>query len=164
MPERSSLFPVLSLAGFGFVMDALIGNAVAFSLLVGMVQVVVALPLWFFRRDGRPQILKSIGIFGGVFILVVIMVRVNGSIAPLRAGRVIRAIESYRAATGVYPNELDDLVPKFIDHVPCAQYTSGGNFRYTGGGTVKPPRFWYNPHGMDHRIYRFETKDWGYLN
>jgi hypothetical protein len=54
-------------------------------------------------------------------------------------------------------------VPTFIDHVPCAQYTLGGIFWYTGGGTAEPPMLWYNPHGMDHRIYRFKTKDWGYL-
>jgi hypothetical protein len=29
--------------------------------------------------------------------------------------------------------------------------------------TAEPPMLWYNPHGMDHRIYRFNTKDWGYL-
>jgi hypothetical protein len=95
--------------------------------------------------------------------MVVVMVNVNAYIAPLHANRLIEAIESYRAATGVYPKKLDDLVPKFIDHVPYAQYTLGGIFWYTGGGTAEPPMLWYNPHGMDHRIFRFKTKDWGYL-
>lgn len=79
------------------------------------------------------------------------------------ADRLIKAIERYHAANGIYPKKLDDLVPKFMDQVPYAQYTLGGIFWYTGGGTAESPMLWYNPHGMDHRIYRFETKDWGYL-
>ena len=64
---------------------------------------------------------------------------------------------------GVYPKELDDLVPQFIDHVPYAQYTLGGFFYYTRGGTAEPPAFFYNPHGMDHQGYDFQTKRWYYL-
>jgi hypothetical protein len=82
----------------------------------------------------------------------------------LHAHRLIEAIESYRTATGVYPQQLDDLLPKFIDHVPYAQYTILGMFWYVGGGKAEPPMLWYNPHGMDHRIYHFKTKDWGYLD
>jgi hypothetical protein len=162
MFKPASLLPVLFFAGFLFVMDALMVNIVFLSLLVGIFQVVVGLPL-LFLKDGRRQRLRNIAIFVGVLVMVVVMVKVNAYIAPLHADRLIEAIESYRAATGVYPKKLDDLVPKFIDHVPCAQYTLGGIFWYTGGGTAEPPMLWYNPHGMDHRIYRFKTKDWGYL-
>lgn len=95
--------------------------------------------------------------------MVVVMVNVNEYVAPLHADRLIVAIESYRAATGLYPKKLDDLVPRFIDHVPWAQYKFGGRFWYALGGSAEPPMLWYNPHGMDHRIYRFVTKDWGYL-
>ena len=163
MFKPSSLRPVLVFAGLLFVMDALVVNAVCLSLLVGIFQVVVGLPLLFLKQDGQRQRLRNIGIFVGVLVMVHVMVKVNAYIAPVHADRLIEAIESYRAATGVYPKKLDDLVPKFIDHVPCAQYTLGGNFVYTGGGTAEPPTLWYNPHGMDHRIYRFKTKDWGYL-
>ena len=163
MFKPASLLPVLFFAGLLFVMDALIVNVVFFSLLVGIPLVVVGLPLLLLKRDGRRQGLGIIGIFAGVLVMVVVMVKVNAYVAPLHADRLIVAIESYRAATGVYPKELDDLVPKFIDHVPRAQYTLGGRFWYSGGGTAEPPKLWYNPHQMDHRIYRFETKDWGYL-
>jgi hypothetical protein len=124
---------------------------------------VVGIPLLLLKREGRRQGLGIIGIFAGVIVMVIVMVKVNAYVAPLHADRLIVAIESYRATTGVYPNKLDDLVPKFIDHVPRAQYTLDGRFWYSGGGTAQPPRLWYNPHQMDHRIYRFETKDWGYL-
>jgi hypothetical protein len=163
MFKPASLRPVLFFAGLLFVMDALLVNVVFLSLLVGIFQVVVGLPLLFLKQDGRRQRLRNIGIFVGVLVMVVVMVNVNAYIAPLHADRLIEAIDSYRAATGVYPKKLDDLVPQFIDHVPYAQYTLGGNFVYTGGGTAEPPRLWYNPHGMDHRIYDFKTKDWGYL-
>ena len=164
MFKPASLLPVLIVASLLFVMDALMMNVVGFSLLVGIFQVVVGLPLLFLKQDGRRQRLRNIGIFLGVLVMVVVMVNVNAYIAPLHADRLIEAIESYRAANGVYPQKLDDLVPKFIDHVPYAQYTIGGIFWYTGGGTAEPPMLWYNPHQMDHRNYSFETKDWVYLD
>jgi hypothetical protein len=163
MFKPATLPQVLIFAGLLFVMDALIANSVCLSLLVGIFQVVVGLPLLLLKREGRRQRLRNIGILVGVLVMVVVLVKVNAYVAPLHADRLIVAIESYRAATGVYPKKLDDLVPKFIDHVPWAQYTLGGEFRYLRGGTAEPPMLWFNPHGMDHRIYRFETKDWGYL-
>ncbi len=143
-------------------MDALIVNALFLSLLAAILQVIVGLPLIFLKPDGRRQVLGNIAALGGALVLV--MVNVNAYIAPLHADRLVEAIENYRAGTGMYPKKLDDLAPKFIDHVPCAQYTLGGIFYDTGGGTAEPPTLWYNPHGMDHRIYRFETRDWRYLN
>ncbi len=162
--KPASLLSVLIVAALLFVMDALMVNAVFLSLLVGIFQVVVGLPLWFLKQDGRRQRLRNIGIFLGVLLMVVVMVKVNAYIAPLHAHRLVEAIETYRSATGVYPQKLDDLVPKFIDHVPYAQYTIGGHFWYVFGGKAEPPMLWYNPHGMDHRIYHFKTKDWGYLD
>ena len=161
--KPASLLAVLIGASLLFVMDALIVNVVFLSLVVGLFQVVVGLPL-LYRKDGRRQRLRNISIFLGVLVLVVVMVNVNAYITPLHADRLIKAVESYRAANGVYPQKLDDLVPKFIDHVPYAQYTSLGVFWYARGGTKEPPMLWYNPHGMDHRTYYFETKDWHYLD
>jgi hypothetical protein len=160
--KPAGLAAVVIVASLLFVMDALIVNVVFLSLLVGIFQVVVGLPL-LYLKDGRRQRLRNIGIFLGVLLMVVVMVNVNAYIAPLHADRLIKAIENYRAANGVYPQQLDDLVPKFIDHVPCAQYTIGGVFFYVRAGVKEPPMLWYNPHGMDHRTYYFETKDWHYL-
>lgn len=163
MYKPDSLLPVLFVAGLLFVMDALVVNAVLLSLLVVVLQVVVGLPFLFLKREGRRQVIRAFGVFVGALVTVVVMVNVNASIAPARADRLIKSIENYRAATGIYPKQLDDLVPRFIDKVPCAQYTIGGKFYYMRGGTAEPPMFWYNPHGMDHRIYHFKTKNWGYL-
>lgn len=163
MFKPASLLQVLIFANLLFVMDALMVNVVFLSLLVGIFQVVVGLPLLSLKRDGRRQRLRNIAILVGELVMVVVLVKVNTYVAPLHADRLIVAIESYRASNGVYPKGLDDLVPKFIDHVPWAQYTFGGRFWYSGGGTEEPPKLWYNPHQMDHRIYRFETKDWWHL-
>ena len=163
MRKPGRLFPVLFFSGCLFVMDALVVNAVFLSLFFGIIVMVVELPMIFLKPDGRRQRVRNIGIFGYALIMVVILVNVNAYIAPLRAHRLIDAIERYRGANGVYPKKLDDLVPKFIDHVPTAQYTFLGQFWYVRGGTAEPPMFWYNPHGMDHRTYNFETKTWGYL-
>jgi hypothetical protein len=127
--------------------------------------VVVVLPLSFLKRNAphRRQTLKGIGICLGALVLVIVMVKVNAYVAPLHAQRVVDAIESYRAAKGVYPKTLDDLVPQFIDHVPYAQYTLGGFFYYMRGGTTEAPIVFCNPHGMDHRGYDFRTKRWTYV-
>jgi hypothetical protein len=161
--QPAGLPAVLIVASLLFFMDALIVNAVFLSLLVGIFQVVVGIPL-LYLKDGRHQRLRNISILLGVFATVIIAVNVNAYVAPLHADRLIKAIESYRAANGIYPQKLDDLVPKFVDHVPHAQYTLGGVFFYVRGGTKEPPMLWYNPHGMDHRTYHFETKDWNYLD
>ena len=134
MFKPASLRSVLIVAGLLFFFDALTMNLIFLSLPVGIFQVVVGLPLSFLKQDGRRQRLRNIGILLGVLVMVVGMVNLNAYIAPLHADRLIKAIESYRAATGVYPHKLDDLVPKFIDHVPYAQYTIGGIFYYTDGG------------------------------
>ncbi len=162
--KPASLTQVLIFAGLVFVMDALLVNVVFLSLFVGIFQVVVGLPVLFLNRDDRRQRLRNISLLMGVVVMVVVLVKVNAYVPRLHADRLIEAIEKYRAATGVYPKKLDDLVPKFIEHVPCAQYKFDGGFHYVSGGTADPPMFWYNPHGMDHRGYRFETRDWFYLD
>ena len=161
--KPASLLSVLIVAGLLFVMDALMVNAVFLSLLVGIFQVVVGLPLWFLKQDGRRQRLRNIGIFLGVLLMVVVMVKVNAYIAPLHAHRLIEAIESYRSATGVYPQKLDDSRAEI--HRPCAirSVHTRRHFLLHGRGKAEPPMLWYNPHGMDHRIYDFKTKDWEYL-
>ena len=162
-PRKPSLAGVTAVAAVVFVIDALVLNCVFFSLLPPVIGLLVARPLSFLKRF-RPQrrhILGSIGIFLGALALVVAMGYVNARIGPSHAQRLIDAIENYRAATGVYPQKLDDLVPKFIDHVPYAQYKLIGQFYYVRGAPTEA-LLWYNPHGMDHRGYNFKTKRWGY--
>jgi hypothetical protein len=52
MFKPANLLPVLFFAGLLFVMDALVVNLVFLSLLVGIFQVVVGLPLLFLKQDG----------------------------------------------------------------------------------------------------------------
>ena len=163
--RRPSLLSALVVASILFVMDALIGNVVFLCLLMGICQVVVVLPLSFLKRNWptRRQRLRNIAVYLGALLLAVVMVKVNAYVAPLHAHRVVDAIESYHVANGVYPKELDDLVPQFIDHVPFAQYTFGGSFYYMRGVKTEAPIFFYNPHGMDHHGYDFKPKRWFYL-
>lgn len=84
MFKSAGLLPVLFFAALLFVIDALIVNAVCFSLLVGISLVVVGLPLLYLKQDGRHQGFRIIGIFVGVLVMVVVMVNVNAYIAPLR--------------------------------------------------------------------------------
>ena len=164
-PRDPSLIGVMAVATILFALDGLVVNVVFFSILPVVIELLVLLPLSFLKRYKplRRHRLKSIGVFLGALALVIVMVNVNARIAPLRAQRLIDAIESYRAATGDYPQKLDDLVPKFIDGVPRAQYTLGGEFFYLRLAPTEPPTLRYNPHGMDHCIYFFKDKRWTYM-
>jgi hypothetical protein len=164
-PRNRSLLPAILLATLVFTGDVLLVNVVSFSAVVVVFNVAVSLPLSFLKRyrSRRRHVYRTLAIYLGTLALVVVMVEVNEHVAPLRAQRLVDAIESYRAATGIYPKKLDDLVPDHIDRVPCAQYTLGGVFYYFHGGTEEPPIFFCNPHFMDHRGYDFKTKKWTYL-
>jgi hypothetical protein len=123
----------------------------------------VGLPQLFRKRYKRfrRNLLRNFGVFLGALVLAVVMVNVNACVAPLRAQRLINAIESYRAATGTYPQTLDYLVPKYIDHVPCAAYTLRGRFSYVSPAPTEA-LLWYSPHGMDNRTYILKDKRWRY--
>lgn len=164
MFKPADLPRVLILAAFVFLTDALGVNVVFLSWFVGAFLVMVGLPLLFLMTEGRRLRLRNIAILAAAIVAAVVLVNVNARVAPSRADRLVRAVENYRAEVGVYPKKLDDLVPKFIDRVPCAQYTLGGDFHYLRGGTTDPPMLWYNPHQMDHRGYQFDEKRWWYLD
>ncbi len=145
--------------------DAFLMNFVFLSALLAVWQALVVLPLSFLKRneETRSQRLRNVGISLGTMLVVCALVILNGHIAPLRADRLIDAIETYRRENGAYPEQLESLVPRYIDRIPTAQYTIMGEFHYQPH--VDPePILWYNPHGMDHRLYKFGSKTWHYLN
>lgn len=46
------------------------------------------------------------------------------------ATRLVIAIERHRAATGRYPESLDELTPQFFSEIPADPYDPDGRFRY----------------------------------
>jgi hypothetical protein len=81
-------------------------------------------------------------------------------IANANAERIITACEQFRAATGKYPDDLDQLVPKYLSSVPRAKYAlSFDGFRYSNRDgnqhlmwTAVPP--------FGREVYDFESRKW----
>ncbi|MEO5334249.1 MAG: hypothetical protein H7839_19720 [Magnetococcus sp. YQC-5] len=57
---------------------------------------------------------------------VIVMLRVNNSIAETRIHLVAEACRQYKASHGHYPQKLEELVPKFLTGIPDAK--PFGNF------------------------------------
>jgi hypothetical protein len=55
--------------------------------------------------------------------------------------RLIKALDAFKQNNGRYPEQLGELVPKYLDAVPDASKTGSNSLR-----------FWYAPKGDSYRI------------
>ena len=92
--------------------------------------------------------------------------------AESRAHPIIKAVETYHADNGVYPQELDQLIPEYLSKIPTERFTRFGlGFRYFPG----PPRMknkvadskdyppmlmWTVVPPFGRRFYHFDDKSW----
>jgi hypothetical protein len=71
------------------------------------------------------------------------------------AGALIQTLESYRSARGLYPPDLDDLVPDYLSGVPVLG--NGSSFSYTRLGANYKLSFNYSNPLPVHCIYEPTT-------
>ncbi len=84
--------------------------------------------------------------------------------AESNAARVVTACEEYHAATGKFPQTLDDLVPQYMQFIPHAKNCMMfGEFWYLNSDG-KPLLIWYAFPGRGRKIYNFEDREWNYLD
>jgi len=66
--------------------------------------------------------------------------------------KIIKALESYKSKAGVYPEQIEELVPAYIDRLPTKRqlfYTRGYEFSFEGAKERDNPQkysmsyFWY---------------------
>ena len=131
-------------------------------------------PIWFLvsllknaiQRPGWGLALVRIAIP----VLTLGIVKANSdfqlTVAETNAQRVVAACETYRAANGEFPKELEELVPQYLNSVPVAKYCLGpwGHFYYYNYDGGKPMLFWYVVPPYLRKIYDFETRSWSYLD
>ena len=150
-----------------FVLDAYLFNqgviAMAFLLLVAPIILIKAVFAWK-NTALRKRRLAAAGIYAVMAVMVLIYIQVNNRRAGRKADLLIAACEEYRAVHTIYPEELVDLVPDFIDRIPIAKYAyATGQFHYAS--RKDSHLLWYvsfPPFGK--RVYRFETEKWGFLD
>jgi hypothetical protein len=84
-------------------------------LLVSLIRSLLSRPGWKLAgvRAAIPAVTLLVVIANAMF---------QGWIGERNAGRIIKAAGQYRAATGNYPETLEDLVPKYLSSVPPAKY------------------------------------------
>jgi len=80
---------------------------------------------------------------GSVFAVApIIDLRMDGVRRIVQNGEpLIRAVESYHAATGDYPRELRDLVPVYLKAIPHTGAVGYPNFEYTRADAVRDRLF-----------------------
>ncbi len=71
--------------------------------------------------------------------------------------QIIAACEEFRLANGRFPDNLDELVPRYAPSVPPARHSLlGGSFQYWVRNGQATLSWWVPPF----RFYHFETRQW----
>lgn len=127
-------------------------------------------PIWFFvslvkaikRRPGWAIGLSRIVIPVLTLAIIVGNAAIQSKIANANAERIIVACEQFLAATGEYPDQLDELVPKYLSSIPRAKYAlMFSDFRYRNLDG-KHQLMWDEKPPFGRRIYDFEHREWRY--
>lgn len=112
----------------------------------------------------RRERLIRLALYLAAVAVVLSLIPINKRIAEERAGRIIAAVESFKAANGNYPDRLDQLVPQFIAEIPGHARIAVADigFRYFAG---EHPQLMYvamPPFGR--KVYHFASKSWGFID
>ena len=132
------LQPYLKPLLMGFLLIAIDGyilNQGMLSVLVVAWQLFVGVPKVICSRTSEMRYgkLSRLAIYLGAAIIVFSFNMLNNKIARSRAEILITAIRSYNQTENRYPENLTDLVPKYVSSVPPAKYTMMYNdFQYSG--------------------------------
>lgn len=126
-------------------------------------------PIWFLvsllknanERPGWVLALVRICIPAMTYGLLWANNAVQLEIAETNAQRVVEACEAYHAATGVFPKDLNKLVPRYLNSIPPAKHCMAGNFSYYSG---TPMLYWHVVPPHLRKIYDFNTRRWTYLD
>ena len=149
------------------VVDALVFNQGVLAVLVGLWQLLVALPRALLvrrlahQRDAR---LRRIALWMAAVVAVLAFNVGSNRLAQSRADALVVAVKAFHAQHQRYPKSLQELVPAFVPEVPRAKYTLVFN------------HFWYSTQGDDAMLfyvalppfgrptYTFSRGEWGYID
>ena len=118
-------------------------------------------------REDKPFFkvaLIGVGIYTLTAICIIVMFKINNTVAIKRAEMIAEACERYKTKFGDYPSTLSILVPEFIKEIPSTKLglvTSG--FHYSSGAESHRIMF-VNVPPYGRKYYTLETKKWGYVD
>ena len=127
-------------------------------------------PIWFLvsfvkaikKRPGWGIGLSRIVIPVLTLAIVGCNANIQSKIASANAERIIVACDQFRAATGEYPDHLDEIVPTYLSSIPRAKYAlMFSDFRYWNleGSHLL---MWDKNPPFGRMIYDFERREWRY--
>ena len=138
-----------------FSLDALLFNQ-------GVIASIVLLVVLFYFLP-KLQFNKCI-IYTCMAIAVFVTNYGNNRLAEHRAAELVTVIEQYKNDNGVYPDNLDALIPQYIESIPLTKYTIGFNSFYYFNIDNKPTFFYIEFPPFGRPFYNFTTKEWDYLD
>jgi hypothetical protein len=142
--------------------DAVFSGSVMASALVCPIWFLVSLVKSIKRHPGWKVGLSRIVIPILTLAIVVGNDALQSRIADANAERIIVACEQFRAVTGNYPDQLDELVPKYLSSIPRAKYAlTSGDFRYWNRDG-NHQLMWDKIPPFGRKIYDFELRKWRY--
>jgi hypothetical protein len=167
--EKSFRFKKIAIIAFCLlVFDAFIIGLPFFGLLILFFLVVasgISAIIFLFRgrQFSKLYAIKAL-IYFTSFIGIIGIFKFNAYIGAENANVVINAINSYYADTGMYPDNLTQLIPNYLDSIPnCAYRMIDYKYRYYVDPdnadlmwTVMPP--------WGRRNYNFQNAEWTYLD
>ncbi len=129
-------------------------------------------PIWFLasvvraiaRYPGRGVAAARVIIPVATGLLVVANYSVQERIAMASAARVIQACERYREANGAYPEQLNALVPCYLNSIPRAKNCCSSNKFLYVASPEQHTLFWYKFPPFGRMVYTLETGRWHYLD
>lgn len=102
-------------------------------------------------------------IYGASALLVFFLINANNKIAHNRSEMLIAKIEQYKTDNGTYPIKLDDLIPRYIESIPTAKFSSMNKFHYSSIPD-HTSLFYVAIPPFGRPIYNFEQSEWSYLD
>jgi len=151
------------IAGCIFVFDALVADQGLLSLVTLFVVVFIFIPwtayLLLRKRPVVPHLLKCL-IYALMAFSVFGVKYLNRIMAQSRAETIIAAVEQYKADNNMYPQNLEVLVPEYLEKVPKAKFSVLYNqFRYHAS-EGNPFMYYYEFPPYGRQGYKFKQKLW----
>ena len=150
------------------VVDAWVFNQGLFAVLTLLFLLLWRLPklAWvaYRRRPWRTGLLQA-AVWALAALAVLLANHWNNQHAQRQATALIAQIERYRLEQGHYPQQLTDLVPRYVAEVPAAKWTLSHNlFIYRRGGENGPWLIYIELPPFGRKVYRFQSHDWHSLD
>jgi len=151
------------------IFDAYIMGTLSIGFLITLIYSVGSgLQAFFYLFKDRPRAklhLKKGAIFFLALCIIVGVFRFNNHIGSKNAEKIIFATTSYHADTKKWPDNLEQLVPKYLDAIPVSAYRSSNNrFMYFVNDDGDPYLSWTTFPPFGRQVYNFKEDKWTFLD